>query len=163
MSLPAGSRSPAEVSYLDAGNEIGNTRFYGLTLTAGNFAAQAAKWATLLAAMDAVALGVRVRDQYNDETTYVGAQPTNGAARETKLLVQLINDVTGRKFGFSIPTLDPTIPDYVVNVSAKDAVVVTSPTEITDLITAIEDFCVDPLGEANAVSVIGLKVVGRNT
>jgi hypothetical protein len=163
MALPAGSRSPADVSYLDAGNEIGTTRFYGLTLTAANFDAQAALWATLLSAMDAVTLGVRVRDQYNDETTYVGAQPVNGAAREIKLLVQLINDVTGRKFGFSIPTLDPTVPDYVINVNAKDAIQVDAPAAIAALVTAIEAFCVDPLAEANAVSVIGLKVVGRNS
>lgn len=163
MALPAGSRSPASVSYLDAGNEIGIAKFYGKTITAANHDAQAALWATLLTKMDAVTLGVRNRDQYNDETTYVAAQPTNGAARELKLLVQLMNAVTGRKFNFTIPTLDPTLPDYVINVNARDAIQTDSPTEISELITAIEAFVVDPLAEGNAVSVVGLKVVGRNT
>jgi len=162
MSLPAGSRSPAEVSYLDAGNEIGMSRFYGLTLTAANFDARTALWATLLAALDAVTLGARLKDRYNDETTYLVAKPTNGAARELKLLVQLRNAVTGRRFTLTIPTLDPTLPVYVDNISARDAVEMTTPAGITDLIAAIEAFVVDPLAEANAVNVIGLKVVGRN-
>jgi len=163
MSLPAGSRSPAVVSYMDAGREIGTARFYGLTLTAANYDAQIALWATLLTKMDAITLGARTKDHYNDETTYSVAKPTNGAARETKLLVQMVNDVTGQRFTFTIPTLDPTKVTYIDNESAKDAIILTAPVEVTDLITAIEAFVVDPRGEANAVSVIGLKAVGRNT
>lgn len=162
MSLPAGSRSPAEISYLDAGNEVGTARFFGLTLTAANFDARTALWAALLAAIDAITLGARLKDRYNDETSYLVAKPTNGAMRETKLLVQLRNTTTGRRFTFTVPTLDSTIPDYVDNVSARDAVIMTTPSTIVDFIEAVEAFVVDPLAEANAVAVIGLKAVGRN-
>jgi len=163
MSLPAGSHSPAEVSYLDAGNEVGTVRFFGKTITAANHDAQVALWATLLTKMDGIALGARLKDRYNDETTYTVAQPSNGAAREFKLLVQMRNSVTGRRFTFTIPTLNPALVEYVQNISAKDAVLIDSPQAIADFVTAAEAFVVDPLGEANAVTVIGLKAVGRNT
>lgn len=160
MSLPPGGYQPAKVSYLDAGNEIGVMGFYGPELSAANFVAKSALWATLLASIDALALGNRVKDVYNDESLYNVSQPTNGAARELKLLVQYKDATTGAKFTTTIPTLDPTLPDYVINVNARDVVLTTSPTEVTDFITAFEAFAVNPI-TGNAVTVIGLKVVGR--
>lgn len=162
MSLPAGSRSPFEISYLDAGNEIGICKAYGKTLSAANFEAQTALFATLLTTMDAITLGARQKDRYNDETTYTVAQPSNGAARELKLLVQMRNTVSGRRFTFTVPTLDPTVPSYIQNISAKDAVALDTPAGITAFIDAVEAFVVDPYSEADACAVIGLKVVGRN-
>ena len=76
MPLPAGGYQPATVSYLDAGNEIGTMKFYGASLTAGNFTTKVADWATLLGTIDALALGARVKDQYNDESL-VQRLPTN--------------------------------------------------------------------------------------
>lgn len=163
MSLPAGSRSPWEVGYLDAGNEVGRAQGYGKTLTAANFDAQTALYATLLSTMDAITLGARQRDRYNDETTYTVSKPTNGAAREYKLLVQMRNTVTGRRFTFTVPTLDPTIPSFIDNISAKDAIELTTPLSISNFIDAVEAFVVDPYSEADACAVIGLKAVGRNT
>lgn len=162
MSLPAGSRSPATISYLDAGNEIGVAKFHGKTITAANHDAQVALWSTLLSATDAITLGARLKDTYNDETTYLVSKPTNGAAREYKLLVQMRNSVTGRRWTFTVPTLDPTVPSFIDNISARDAIELTTPQAIADFITAVEAFVVDPLAEANAVAVIGLKAVGRN-
>jgi len=159
--MQPGSYQPAEISYRDAGNEIGSCRFFGTELTAGNFVAKIALWATLLSATDAITLGLRIKDVYNDESIYGGVQPTNGAARETKLLVQYQDATTGAKFTTTIPTLDPTLPDYVINVNAKDVVLLDSPTEIADWITAFEAFAVNPF-TGNAVTVVGLKVVGRN-
>jgi len=161
MSLPAGSYQPAQVSYRDAGNEIGTSSFFGTIISAANFTAKVALWATLLAAMDALALGTRVKDVYNDESLYDVGQPANGAAREVKLLVQFKDATTGEKMTTSIPTLDPTIPDYVANINARDVILLDSPTEITDFITAFEAFAVAPR-TGNAITVTGLKVVGRN-
>jgi len=161
MGLPAGSYQPAEISYRDAGNEIGSSRFFGAILTTGNIVAKTALWATLLTATDAITLGARVKDVYNDETLYNVAQPTNGAARETKLLVQFQDGTTGEKMTTTIPTVDPTLPEYVINVNAKDVVVLDSPTEIVDFIAAFEAFAVNPR-TGNAVNVVGLQVVGRN-
>jgi len=161
LSLPAGSYQPAEISYLDAGNEIGSTRFFGVILSAANIVAKTALWATLLSATDAITLGARKKDVYNDETLYNVAQPTNGAARETKLLVQFADVTTGEKMTTTIPTVDPTLPEYVINVNAKDVVLLDSPTEIVDWIAAFEAFAVNPR-TGNAVTVAGLQVVGRN-
>lgn len=161
MPLPPGGYQPASISYLDAGNEIGTMRFFGGSLTAGNIVAKTALWATLLTAADALALGNRVKDQYNDESRYAVSQPTNGAAREVKLLVQFKDATTGEKMTTSLPTLDPALPDYVINVNARDVILLDSPVEVTDFIAAFEAFAVNPR-TGNAVTVIGLKIVGRN-
>lgn len=161
MGLPAGSYQPAEISYKDAGNEVGTSRFFGVELSAANFVAKIALWATLLSATDAITLGVRIKDVYNDESLYSYVQPTNGAARETKLLVQYQDITTGETGTTSIPTLDPTLPSYVINKNAVDVVELTAPSEIVDWITAFEAFAVNPR-TGNQVSVKGLKVVGRN-
>jgi len=161
MALPPGGYQPATVSYRDAGNEIGTASFYGSPLSAGNIVAKTALWATLLTAMDNITLGSRCKDVYNDESIYAYSQPTNGAARELKLLVQYQDVTTGQRFTTTIPTLDPTIPAYVVNLNARDVVVLDDPTEIVDFITAFEAFAVNPI-TGNAVNVTGLKVVGRN-
>lgn len=161
--LPTGTYQPAEVSYRDAGNEIGTVRFYGPLITAANHDAKAALWATLLTAMDAITLGSRVQDSYNDQSIYNNLdQPTNGAAREVKLLVQFRDATNGQRMTCAVPTLDPTVPEYVVNVNAKDAILLDSPTEIADFIAAFEAFAVNPRTN-NAVEVVGLQVVGRST
>jgi len=162
MPLPAGNYQPALISYIDAGNEIGTMSFYGPMLDAATFAAKIALWATLLSATDALALGNRVRDVYNDDSIYARIQPTNGAARETKLLVQFQDIANGEKFTTTLPTLDPTLPEYVVNVNARDVILVDAPAAIVTFIDAFEAFTINPR-TGNAVVVAGLKVVGRNT
>lgn len=159
--LPPGSYQPATISYRDAGNEIGTMSFYGSILSAANIVAKTALWATLLTATDALALGRRCKDSYNDESTYAYGQPTNGAAREIKLFVQYQDVTTGQRFTTTLPTLNPTLPEYVVNENAKDVVVLSGPTEVTAWIAAFEAFAVNPI-TGNAVNVTGLKVVGRN-
>jgi len=161
MALPPGGYQPASVSYRDAGNEIGTASFYGKELTAANFDDQIALWATLLTKMDALCLGRRSKDVYNDESIYAYGQPTNGAAREIKLLVQYQDTVNGQQMTTTIPTLNLTIPIYVVNINAKDVVVMTGPTAITEFITAFNAFAVNPR-TGNLVQVTGLKVVGRS-
>lgn len=161
MTLPAGSYSPAELSYKDAGDEIGTMRFFGKLITAANHDAQNTLFATFVAAANACALGAPVKERYAHETTQIGAQPTNGAMRETKLLIQFSDDTTGQKFTTSLPTLDPSLPEYIPGV--KDAVLLSTPTEITDLITAFEAFAVNPEAPTHTITVYGLKVVGRAT
>lgn len=162
MSLPPGSYQPATISYRDAGNEIGTAQFYGPTLTAANHDAKVALWATLLTATDALLLGRRCKDVYNDESLYAYGQPTNGAARELKLLVQYQDAVNGQQMTMTLPTLDPALPSYVENINARDVVLIDEPTEVTDWIAAFEAFAVNPR-TGNAVNVTGMKVVGRNS
>lgn len=162
MSLPAGAYSGWEVSYMDAGNEISSCRGFAVLLTAGNFAAQSTLFTDFVTAMDAIVLGDRTRNQYATDNIQVATQPTNGAAREIKLLVQMQNSTSGRRFTFTVPTLDPALPEYVQNINARDVIEVASPTEIADFVTATNAFVRDPFNVAQACAVIGLKVVGRN-
>ncbi len=161
--LPAGSYQPWSGTWLDAGNESSTAQGYATELSAANFVAVTAAWDTFIGAADALLLGARTKDRFNDETLYTVSQPTNGAAREFKLLVQMQNNVSGRKFSFTLPTLNPEAVEYVINVNAKDVLLLTSPIEVVDFIDAAEAFVRDPNQPGSAVTVIGLKAVGRNT
>jgi len=158
-SLPAGAYQPASISFRDAGNERASFRCYGPVLTNTNIVAQNALWATLIDTIDAITLGAIVSTRFGDKITAITTQPTNGAAREIALLVQVQDMTTGATDSYRIPTLDPTIPDYVINKNVKDGVLLDSPTEISDFVAAFNAFAVDPLAPANHMTVVGLKVV----
>jgi hypothetical protein len=158
------------LSYLDAGNERGSMRGVGAVLTAANFDAQIALWDTFVSTINAITLGDLVESQYGNANVSNASLPTNGAARETKLLTMYQCIATGKRYTLTVPTLDPTIPQYIDNVSVKDAILTTAPTSIANYVTAFEAFVVAPdipnLSGSYAtdpeIEVIGLKVVGRN-
>ena len=157
--LPAGSYQDASASYLDAGGERGSFHIFAKTLTAANFDAQTAAWGNVLAALDALALGARIEDVYNDRSRYGVARPTNGAAREVALQVWFQDGVAGSRWSASLPTLDVSLIEYIDNLSAKDAVDPTT-AELAALTAALEAFpVVNPLNQAHAVTVVGYKVV----
>jgi hypothetical protein len=87
MGQAPGTRNPATISYRDAGNEIGRFRCIGADITAANRDAQEALFTTLVDAADDLVLGARTKSTYVSETTIATTQPTNGAARELKLLI----------------------------------------------------------------------------
>jgi len=158
MGLPAGTYQIASASYLDAGDELGNSKVYGKVITAANEVAQAAAWATLLGTMDDLSLGNRKRDTYNDKTTYDVVAPTNGAAREIALRAKFHDTVNGQTWlDTVVPCLDISLISYVPG--GKDVVDQTT-TEVAALITALEAFpVVNPYAQANAVEVLALYVV----
>lgn len=158
MGLPAGTYQVASASYLDAGDELGNMKVFGKVITAGNEVAQAAAWATLLGAVDALALGNRKRDTYNDKTTYDVVAPTNGAARELALRAKFHDTVNGQTWlDTVVPTLNPALISYVPG--GKDVVDMTT-TEVAALVTALEAFpVVNPYAQADTVEVLALYVV----
>jgi len=161
-SMPAGSYQPASASYLDAGGERGSFHIFGTILTTGNIVAQTAAWADVLTALDALALGARIEDTYNDRTLYNVARPVNGAAREIALQVWFQDATTGARWSANLPTLDISLIEYIDNIGAKDAVDPTT-TEIAALTTALEAFPVrNPLAQGNTVNVVGYKVVRGN-
>lgn len=162
MGLPAGTYSPASISFADAGNERASMHLWGKLITAANHDAQQSLFATLITKVNAVVLGAHVSDSYAHQNLVNWSKPTNGAARELALLVKYRDTTTGVTYTCKIPTVDPTIPVYLDNISARDAIDMTTPTAITDLITAFEAFAVNPLAPANAIAVIGLKVVRGN-
>jgi len=162
MSLAAGDYQPAEVTYADAGNEKSSFSLFGSVLTAGNIVAKSALFATLRDAANAITLGNVVKTDYAALHIQDWDQPTNGANRETKLLVQYKDGTNGKRYTCTLPTLDPTIPEYIQNINVRDAIAIDSPTEIADFVTAFEAFAVAPDDPTHAVEVLGLRVVGRN-
>lgn len=153
-----GPYSPAMISWRDAGNEPTNFSIFGTLLTAANFVAQSTLWDTLVTAANALTLGAIATEEYGDKNSFDWDQPVNGASREIALLVQYKDNVTGFKMRAYVGTLDPAIPDYVVNANAKDVVLMTSPVQITNFITAFNAFAINPY-TGNPCVVYGLKVV----
>lgn len=161
--LPAGTRGPASISYLDAGGERGSAHFWFPVITAANEAAQSTAFGTLLTAMDAITLGARVRDQYVDETTYAVARPTNGAARELALKVIFRDATTGQTWDSTIPTLDPSQVSYDPNYGARDVVLLTDGGAVEDLVTALNAMPPkNPYAYANNGTVVGAQVIRGN-
>lgn len=157
--LPAGSYQPISLSVVDAGREKASTHFWGKPITAANHDAQVALFVTYEAAQQALQLGARVRTVYATEQIFAWTLPTNGAAREIALQVIAEDSTTGQSWLINIPTVDPTIPVYIDNVGARDAILMTEPTAITDFIDAFEALAVNPETPTHNLVVTGLKVV----
>lgn len=159
-SLPAGSYQPFSASYKDAGGENGTVHGFATLITAANHDAQATKWADALDAIDALSLGARVKDTYDDESIYAVARPTNGAAREIALNATFKDATTGEQWTANVvPCLNIGLITYIDNINAKDAVD-PSTTEVAALTTALGALkVVNPLHPANTVNIIGYRVV----
>jgi len=156
---PPGTFQKGSIGAVDAGGEKASVSFFAPVITAANEVAQAALWATVLEKWDALFLGARYRDVYNDTTTYAVARPTNGAAREISLKLIARDSTTGQTVDYYCPTLDISKISYDTNYGAKDVVLMTS-TEVAALITALEAFpVVNPIAQGNTVTVIGARVV----
>jgi len=174
MSRPAGLYGDFDATFMDAGNEAGRMAATARVVVGAdddsNIAAQVALFDTFMTRVGALVLGDLARQRYVNENVSNWAQPTNGAARETKLLVQYQCTLTGKRYTMTIPTLNPTLPDYVLNVNAKDVILLSAPVEITQFVTAFNAFVVAPdipwdgteYAIDPACTVVGLKVVGRN-
>jgi len=158
--LPAGTRQSGSVSYLDAGGEKGSVAFWFPVITAANEAAQSTAFAAVLAALDAVTLGARVRDDYVDTTTYAAGVPTNGAARELALQIIARDATTGQTVRYNIPTLDPAAVTYVSNYGAKDVVQIEDGAGVEALVDALNAMPLkNPYAYANNMTVVGARVV----
>lgn len=174
MSRPTGLYGDWNLSYLDAGNEIGTMKGVGRVVVGddddSNIEAQDTLWDAFVTATQALVLGARVTARYVNTHQNVPSVPTNGATRELKLLAMYRCTLTGKRYTLTVPTLSPTIPLYVQNVSVKDAVRVDAPSQITAWITAFNAFVIAPDIPYNlgayatdpACTIIGLRVVGRN-
>lgn len=158
MGLPVGTYQTASASYLDAGNELGNMKIFGKVITAANEVAQAAAWAVVLTAADALSLGVRKRDTYNDKTTYLGTRPTNGAAREVALQARFYDTVNGQEWiDTVVPCLDISLITYL---PGTDLVNMSDGAAVEALHDALIAFpVVNPYAQANTISILQMNVV----
>lgn len=174
-SVPIGYYGRWVLSFLDAGNEIGTVSGAATAIdgddNSSNLGTQQGLWAAFYTAVAGIVIGAPAKRLYYVEQILDPTLPTNGAAREVKLLTIYKCTATGKKYELSIPTLDPTIPTYINNYSVKDAVSLAAPSAITSYITAFNAFVKAPDLPSNgdgvyainpACTVIGLRVVGRN-
>jgi len=159
MPIPVGNYTPASISFRDAGNQRASFRIYGTLITAANLVAKTALWVTLVEAAEAITLGAPVKTSYGIETLLLNSQPTNGAYVGTALLIQALNETTGVTYPYRLPTLDPTIPAYIINKNVKDAIELDTPSTISDFVAAFNAFAIDPFAPGDGLVVAGLKVV----
>jgi len=175
MSRPAGYYGDWSLSYRDAGNETGTVRGCAIAIdgddTGSNLGTQQGLWATFYAAVNALVLGNPVKREYYVTQDVANTLPTNGSTRELKLLTMYQCTATGKRYSLAIPTLNSTLPQYINNVSVKDAVLTSAPSQVTAYIAAFNAFVVAPDHPSDgdgeyainpACTVIGLRVVGRN-
>jgi len=156
---PAGTSQKGSIGRIDAGGEKASVSFFLPVITAGNEVAQAAAWATVLSTSDALFLGARYRDQYNDTTTYAVARPTNGAAREIALKLITRDATTGQTVDYYCPTLNLALISYDPNYGAKDVVDLTTD-EVAAFIAALAAMPLkNPWNYANTMTVVGAQVV----
>lgn len=158
---PAGTSQRGSIGAIDAGGEKGSISpaFFLPVITAANEVAQAALWATVLTTWDALFLGARYRDEYNDITTYAVLRPTNGAAREVALKLIARDATTGQTIDYYCPTIDLSLIAYDSNYGAKD-VVDLSTAEVAAFITALNAMPLkNPFNYANNMSILGAQVV----
>jgi hypothetical protein len=156
---PAGTTQKGSIGALDAGGEKASVAFWLPVITAANEVAQAAAWGTVLSTWDALFLGERYRDVYNDTTTYAVVRPTNGAAREISLKLIARDATTGQTVDYYCPTLDISLISYDPNYGAKDVVDLTT-TELAAFIDALEAMPLkNPFNYANNMTIVGAQVV----
>lgn len=165
----SGVYQDGKVSVVDAGGEVSTMTFSSTVITDANIDAQTALFDAFVDSVETLILGNVTKVEWVNTEIFPNIRPTNGAARETKLLVQYQNTQTGKRYAMTIPTLNPVLPVYSDNINAIDVVLTTTPAAITGFIAAFNAFVKDPsvplalVGDiAPHVTVVGLKVVGRN-
>lgn len=156
---PAGTSQKGSIGSIDAGGEKSSVSFWLPVITAANEVAQAAAWGDVLTAWDALFLGARYRDVYNDVTTYAVVRPENGAAREISLKLIARDATTGQTVDYYCPTVDISLIAYDPNYGAKDVVDLTT-TELAAFIDALEAMPLkNPFNYANNMTIVGAQVV----
>lgn len=157
--LVPGTRQRGSIGAIDAGGEKASVAFWLPVITAANEVAQAAAWATVISTWDALFLGARYQDNYNDLTTYLAARPTNGAAREISLKLIARDATTGQTVNYYCPTLNIALISYIPNYGAKDVVDLTTE-ELGAFIAALDAMPLkNPYNYANNMGVVGAQVV----
>jgi len=160
MSLPTGNYAPAGITYEDQNGRSSRFECWGTVLTAANFDAKRALWATLITKTDALTLGTKIKSEYGIETLYLSDLPgDNAAQRGKKLLIRYQDNTTGKKRTLTIPTADLSAVSFLAG--AGDNASLSTPAAVTEWITAFQAFAVDP-DTGNPVVVQGIEYVGRN-
>lgn len=165
--MPAiGSVHKSILTYGDATRETSSLTVFNGDITAVSIGGFLTNLSALESATDGITLGTRRKSSWvGDDTTVTNSWPSDPAAqRESKLLVQYMDDTTEKPYTLTIPTVDfsklvfvPLGGDAVL-FSGADAT-----TEIKAWVTAFEAIGRAPDDDTHTVTVTGMRYVGRNT
>lgn len=161
--MAAGSRATIQVR--DYGVDLKSTEtspfnLPSYQLDAANLATWLTGWGDLKTALDAIIAGVMAKEQVVIyDTVLSGAIPASPyAQRELKILLSYQGNDTERVFRLEIPT-----PDLVaLTLGANDSVVLADGGVMAAFVTAFEAVARAPDDDAEEVTVVGARVVGRN-
>lgn len=143
------------LSTRDFSDEVSTTRYEGVDLTAGNFAAQGTLMDNILAAQQALQIGHVFQDARLasvDDIAGVIASPY--AQRELKWLVSFTDQVLGSRHSLEVPA-----PALTFLVTGSDLIDM-GDAAVTTYIAALEAYV--RINGTNAVNVDTIRLVGRN-
>lgn len=161
MALNVGTHALGSITYNDSMNKKGSFEIVAPTLTAANFDAKRALFATLVTKTNALTNGVNVSNEYGNITVFLDNLPSDTlAARQNKFLILARDNTTGQKITSTIPTADLTAVTFLSG--AGDNVNLTTPAAVTEWITAFQAIAINQ-ETGNPLTVYGIKFVGRNS
>lgn len=154
------------MSFLDETDEVSSFTVYNDAITAVSIAAFLAQLTDFRAKTVAITLGTNLRN------TWVGDADDNGrvlpgnnfAQRENKLRVVYQDDTTLEQYEITVPTIDLALLEFIPG--AKDYVQFAGAgvnAAITDWVTSFEALASPPENPGNAITVLKMQFVGRNS
>lgn len=141
--------------------EYGSVRVPSYQIDAANLATWLTGWGAYKTALNAIIEGILAKENIVLYDTILDSAtlPAEGAQRERKLLLTYVGDTTGFKFSQEIPTADLSALTLLPN----DQVELADGGVMAAYVTAFEAIARNPKDDAETVTVIGAKHVGRNT
>lgn len=158
--MPINPRHFGSFTVKDYSEETSTMSFNFDAITAVSIPGFLTDYGAFRTAFEAVTMGALVADSWTgDKTKYSNAAPTDpNAQRERKFLVIYEDTTTLTPYRMEVPCANFGLTDlWQGNTDKVDL----AQTEIAAFISAFETLCRSP--EGNAVNVISIRGVGRNT
>lgn len=158
--MPINPNHYGMLTYLDASSEKSTMSFNFGAITAASLPGFLTQFGAFRTAVNAISIGTLVADQWvGDKTKYSNVVPSDkDAQRERKFLVVFEDVTTLALYRMEVPCADYALTDLFDG--STDMVDLTQ-TEIAAFISAFETLC--KTVEGNAVNVVSIRGVGRNT
>lgn len=147
------------VGIRDYSGEIGTTQVHMGAITAVSIGGALTDMGALRTAIDGVTRGVVARESWvGDNTVLSNAAPTDELAqRELKWLVVYEGNTSNKKYQVTLPTANPT-GRLLPGTDLADL----TETAMAAFVTAFEDMARTPDDDTETVSVLEIRLVGRN-
>jgi hypothetical protein len=152
------------LTFVDKTGEPSTMTVFNDAITAVSLPGYLANLTDFRAKTNAITLGDNKRNTWvgdaDDNAVDLAAQ-SNYSQRENKLLVTYKDTTTNEEYTLTIPTIDLSKLAFIPG--AKDAVPLDASAEIIAWITSFETLASPPEAPGNAVEVLKLRFVGRNS